>query len=216
MSKKVNKPIAKSEDRLTTPGGIAIYPWVFKKDDVQDAYSMILAVDPEDPKFIEFRDKVKEFGRNAFAPKGGFPDDLTWCIRHGATYVANKKKPPVGKIADLMNKSMLIKAKSVFMPTTSLVKGKTFVEAEDDMDRKQIYTGMRAAMEGTLAAFDGQYPAVTFWFSQVAKIGKGEKIGGSFDPNKTFGGMYDPDDDNVGAGASDEGSSGDLDDEIPF
>ncbi len=214
MTKKVNKPIAKSEDRLTTPKGIAIYPHVFKKDEVQDAYSMLLCVDPQDPAFTDFRNAVKEFGKAAFAPKGGFPSDLTWCIRDGAQYVASKKKPPTGKIADLMTKSMLIKAKSVFMPTTSIMKGGKFVEVDDDMDRKQIYTGMVAAMEGTLAAFDGQYPAVTFWFSQVAKMGKGEKIGGNFDPNKTFGGMYDPDDDDVGSGEAAE--AGGLDDEIPF
>jgi hypothetical protein len=215
MSKKVNKPIAKSEDRIRTPKGIAIYPWVFKKDEVQDAYSMILAVDPENPELEDFKNEVKKFGRDAFSSRGGFPDDLVWCIRDGASFVAAKKKPPTGKILDLMERSILIKAKSVFMPTVSLVKGGKLVEVEDDLDRRQIYTGMVGAMEGTLAAFDGQYPAVTFWFSQVAKLGKGEKIaGGSVDPNKSFGGMYDPDDDNVGAGQS--ANSGDLDDEIPF
>ena len=142
MAKKVNKPIAKSEERITTPKGVAIYPWVFKKDEVQDAYSMILAVDPENPALEDFKNEVKAFGKEAFAGRG-FPDDLTWCIRDGAAFVAAKKKPPQGKLADLMERSILIKAKSVFMPTVSLVKGGKLVEAEDDMDRRQIYTGVR-------------------------------------------------------------------------
>jgi hypothetical protein len=215
MAKKVNKPVAKSEDRYTTPKGVGIYPWVFKQDEVQEAYSLLLAVDPENPELEDFKKTVKDFGKDAFNSQ--FPSDLTWCIRGGADWLSAKKKPPTGKIADVIERSVLIKAKSVYMPTVSIVKGGKLVTVENDFDKKQIYSGMVCAMEGTLAAFDGQYPAVTFWFNQVAKLGAGEKIGGNFDPNKTFGGMYDPDDDSVGAGQSDtEDRSGDLDDEIPF
>lgn len=216
MAQKPNPPILKGEEKLVTPKGQIIYPWVFKKDEVKEKYACLLAVDPENPALPAFKEAVKAFGRKAFEPLGGFPKGLVWCVKGGEQWLAEKEKPPVGKLADLIARSVLIDARSVYIPTVSIIKGEKLVEVENDLDRKQIYTGMIGAMEGKLAAFSGKYPAVVFWFSQLAKLGQGEKLGGNFDPNKTFGGMYDPDDDTVGEGQGGAGKGGDLNDEIPF
>lgn len=205
----VNAPVAKSEERIRTPKGIMIYPWVFAKDKLQDKYSMMLAVDSDDPQTVEFKKQVASFGKKAF--NGDFPKGLSWCIRDGNEWMAAKNNPPTGKLAEAVKDKTLIVMKSDYAPTASHVQGGKLVVIEDEIDRKAIYAGAVGAAQGVLAAFDGKYPAIVFWFSQVAKLAAGEKIGGS-DPNKTFGDMYDEDDDSVGAGAAVD----DLDDEIPF
>lgn len=210
MAKNMNAPLAKSEDRVRTPKGVLIYPWLFKKDAMQDKYCAILAVDPDEPSLAEFKKTVRNFGTQAF--DGKFPKDLSWCIRDGDAWLEAKDKPPVGAVAAAAKGKVLIVMKSEHAPLVSFPQGGKFVTVENAEDEKQVYQGCLAAAQGVLAAFNGKYPAVVFWFSQVAKVGKGEKIGGA-DPQKTFGDMYDADDDSVGAGAA---STADMDDEIPF
>jgi hypothetical protein len=210
MAQNTNPPIAKSEDRLRTPRGTIIYPHVFTKDKVQDRYTSILVVDPTTDAFAAFRNDVKAFGKKAF--NGDFPDGLSWCVRDGNKWMASKGKPPMGKLAELIKDKSIIMMHSNYMPTVSHVQGGKLVVIEDELDHKGIYTGMEGAAQGVLAAFNGKYPSVVFWFSQLAKLGAGEKIGGG-DPDKTFGGMYDPDDNKVGAG---QAGGADLDDDIPF
>jgi len=211
MAKSPNPPIAKSEDRLRTPRGTWIYPHFFEKDQVQDKYSGILVVDPADPEFIKFKKEVAAFGKKAF--DGDFPKDLSWCIRDGDEWMAAKNKPPQGKLAELISGNSVIIMKSDYPPTASYQKSKgDFPVIEDKKEGdKLIYTGCVGAAQGILAAFNGKYPAVVFWFGSATRLAPGEKIGG-VSHDKTFGDMYDDDDDKVGAGPT----GSDLDSEIPF
>lgn len=207
MAKNVNAPIAKSEDRVRTPKGRIVYPWLFKKDTMQDKYAMLLVCD-DGPDLEKFKAEVLAFGKKAF--EGNYPDDLTWCVVSGEKWLAQKTKAPTGKLADVIAGKTVIKMKSDYAPAVSIVKAGV-LEVIDETESRAVYSGAVGAAQGVLAAFNGKYPAVVFWFSQVAKLADGEKITGT-DPNKAFGDMYDADDDSVGAAET----GADLDDEIPF
>ncbi len=207
MAKNVNAPIAKSEDRVRTPKGRIVYPWLFKKDQMQDKYAMLLVCEDSN-ELTEFKNVVRTFGTKAF--EGTFPDDMTWCVIPGDTWLKQKDKPPTGKLADAIAGKTVIKMKSDYAPAVSIIKAGV-LEVIEEGESRAVYSGAIGAAQGVLAAFNGKYPAVVYWFSQVAKLGDGEKLTGT-DPNKAFGGMYDPDDDSVGAAET----GADLDDEIPF
>lgn len=216
----INKPVLKQDfkDALMTPKGVWIYPKFFEKDRVRKKYTGILACDPNDPDYKAFADAVKAFRDQAYG--NDLPKGLTLCVRDGKKWNQAKNTPVKGKVAEIVENSKLIIMHSDNMPGVGVPQDGQIIEAdpENAKHRSLIYTGCVGAAKGILVAFRGQYPAVSLWFSEASRLAPGEKLGGR-DVSRTFGSMYNPDDDNVGAeldapmDEDSDDSSGQLDDD---
>lgn len=183
-----------------------------KKPKGEPKFSGRFVFQPDHPDVATMKTKALAVARAEWP--GVEPKDVNFPFKNGIKAAAKiRENKGNEKVAEFIDGKVLITARSKFQPVLSIFQGGKAVDLEGPAlaaAKSKFYAGTDVLIELNFVAQEvDEKKSVTAYLNKVLTLNRGERRGGGRTSAEAFKGY-------VGSTVSEDPTSGDLDDEIPF